>query len=208
MSLSTEMELDAISELLNMGMGSAAASLSEMVGEEVRLGVPLVQWLAPGEAAQLLAREEGGTVAGVLMRFDGSIAGEALLVFPEASSLSLVRALMRDDVPLADLTDMEEEALVEVGNIILNGSLSSLADVLGEPIQTHVPSFVRGRWADLLPDRSDSGPDENPPSLLGVQIEFGVHELDLSGSVALMLGMQSMQHLRSIIETFFTADAT
>ena len=42
-SLSDEIFVDAISEILNIGMGQAAASLSEMVDEEVMLSVPYVQ---------------------------------------------------------------------------------------------------------------------------------------------------------------------
>ena len=39
-TLLTELELDALTEMVNIGVNRAAASLREMVGEQVLLSVP------------------------------------------------------------------------------------------------------------------------------------------------------------------------
>ena len=51
-------ERDVITELMNMGVGLAAASFSEMIGEEVLLSVPEVEVL-PREAAARLRGPHG-----------------------------------------------------------------------------------------------------------------------------------------------------
>ena len=49
----TELQRDTITELLNIGMGRAAAALNDMVGEEVALSVPSVEVLSRRAAAGL-----------------------------------------------------------------------------------------------------------------------------------------------------------
>jgi chemotaxis protein CheC len=50
----TELQCDAITELLNIGMGLAARSLSEMVREEIKLTVPRVELLTRKSAVNHL----------------------------------------------------------------------------------------------------------------------------------------------------------
>jgi len=67
----TELQRDTITELLNIGMGCAAAALSEMVGEEVALSVPCVEVLSRRDAA-VLVREKGcERIVAVLQEFSG-----------------------------------------------------------------------------------------------------------------------------------------
>jgi len=50
-----ELQQDALTEVFNVGMGSAAASLSEMVGEEVQLTVPEISFVNKEDAILLLS---------------------------------------------------------------------------------------------------------------------------------------------------------
>ncbi len=78
-----------------------------------------------------------------------------MLVFPEVHSLELVRSLLKENVPLDSLTDLEQEALMEVGNIILNACLGSISNALGEPINCSMPSFRKRESRSLL-DQEDT----------------------------------------------------
>ena len=129
----SELQKDALGELLNIGMGRASASLSEMVGEEVELSVPKVDTLSRDEAIIRINSLVGNKVTAIKESFKGAFWGDALLLFPENHSLELVRALIKDDtLPAEMISEMEQEALTEVGNIILNACLGSLANIFQE----------------------------------------------------------------------------
>ena len=70
----TEIERDAISEIANMGVSRAAASLRQMVGEQVLLSVPSVRIVSRQEAAGLVerglaqARRRAAVVRGAVFR--------------------------------------------------------------------------------------------------------------------------------------------
>ena len=190
-----ELQQDAVAELLNMSMGAAAASLSEMIDEEVGLSIPFVEIMTREEAAHHFSDSR---ISGVKESFSGAFWGEALLLFPELNSLELVRAILKDSAPLEELTDLEEEVLVEVGNVLLNSCLSTLADVLQQEIRTDIPSYVGGGASSLF-DQGD--PDEAPDeSVMLVRIEFTVEDNDIRGHVVLILESDALTVMLRQIE--------
>ena len=120
-ALLSELELDALTERVNIGVGRAATSLREMVGEQVFLSVPNIALVSREQAVAILGQRENSQLVGVHQVFEGDITGRALLIFPETKSLELVRALTGGELPLEEIIDLEEEALAQTGNVILNG---------------------------------------------------------------------------------------
>jgi chemotaxis protein CheC len=185
---------DAVTELLNIAIGQAAASLSHLVEDEVRLSVPFVDFLTPSSAAARLdAENPHGDSLAVRQRFLGKFSGDILLIFPERKSLDLVRSMMGDAVPLESLTELEQEALLEVGNIILNACLGSLANQLGTAIESSLPVCVRGRGARILAARDcENGGDEE--LVMFLHVDFTLTAKDISGYLAFVMDITSANH--------------
>jgi len=96
----SDLEKDAFAEILNIGVGHAAASLSQMVSQEIKLSIPVVEIMEREQAVATLAGLENSSITGVKEKFAGSFKGDAFLFFPEESSLELVRLLLGDELPL------------------------------------------------------------------------------------------------------------
>ncbi|MBL1277952.1 MAG: chemotaxis protein CheC [Ectothiorhodospiraceae bacterium] len=188
-----DLQKDLLAEAFNLGMGRAAASLSEMVHEEVLLSAPEIVFMNKADAAKELGRQSSGDVSGVSQDFSGSFGGEAMLLFPIEKSLELVRLLLQDTVPLENLTEFEEEALNEIGNIILNAGLSSLADLFKQEIQTELPSFRQGSCEDLLQVNTNT-PSDNESVLL-LRVDFKLEKNAVDGYVLFLLDIQSTEAL-------------
>ena len=108
----TALQLDVLGELANMGLGTAAASLSEMVNDEVVLAVPKVEFIARADVMNRLGLAPDKMLKGVEQVFSGTLRGHALLLFPDGHSLSLVRMLLAN-TGMSDseyLNELEEEA--------------------------------------------------------------------------------------------------
>ena len=140
----SEIEQDALAEIANMGVSRAAASLRQMVGEQVFLSVPAVSIVTRATASQLVERGHSTKLVAVQQSFEGPFSGRALLIFPEAQSLELVRSIVGEQHSLEDVIDLEQEALAETGNIILNACLATIANVLRRTMRMSLPSIVRG----------------------------------------------------------------
>jgi CheY-like chemotaxis protein len=125
---------DAFQEIFNMGVGKAAASLSRLVFEEVKLSVPQLEIIKPDKLSDHVVANFKDSVACVRQGFDGAADGTAYLLLSAKSGLNLVNALVKqeqDPQVQASLSDADREMLVEVGNILINSLVGTLANTLG-----------------------------------------------------------------------------
>ncbi len=89
----SELQRDALTEVVNIGVSRAAVSLRKMVGEQVIMSVPALELISRTSAAKLIRERESDQLIAVSQDFAGPFSGRALLIFPASSSLSLVRAV-------------------------------------------------------------------------------------------------------------------
>jgi chemotaxis protein CheC len=194
-----ELERDALTELVNIGVSRAAASLRKMVGEQVLLSVPSVEVVTRQGAATLIRERESGELVAVRQNFEGVFSGRALLIFPEANSMALVRAVTGSGLSAEDAAEMEDEALAETGNIVLNSCLATMANMLERPLTMSLPEVIRTNGAelfDLVHSTDESG------VVLFLYINFAINDRDIRGYIAMLMDLPSLQALRELIADF------
>jgi chemotaxis protein CheC len=200
----SDLERDALTELANVGVSHAAAGLRKMVGEEVLLSVPSAQVVGRRTAAALIGEREDDELVAVRQGFAGAFSGRAMLIFPQSNGLHLVRAVLGDAVDAAELAAMETEALAETGNVILNGCLATMANMLREPLSMSLPEVVRGSGARLfeVQDAADGDAEGRDGQVLFLFINFMVRQRDVRGYIAMLMDLSSMAALRRLIGAF------
>jgi chemotaxis protein CheC len=194
----TEIERDALAEIANVGVSRAASSLRQMVGEQVLLSVPAVNIVSPAEASRLVERGNAPKLVAVQQLFEGPFSGRALLIFPEAQSLELVRSIVGEEHSLEDVIDLEQEALAETGNVILNACLATIANVLRRTMRMSLPSVVRGDGATLFGVQ----PATSSTLVLFLYIDFTIKSRDIRGFIALLMDLPSIKALKGIVREF------
>jgi chemotaxis protein CheC len=195
----TDLQLDALTELVNLGVSNAATHLSEMVRGEVLLSVPRVSVVSREEAIQILRQRDAKQLIAVHQDFEGDIRGRALLIFPEAKSLELIRAIVGAELPLEDILELEQEALAETGNVLLNACLSTMANSLGRNLRISLPEVIRGDGVEFfhLTARPDAG-----DTVLFIYINFALKLRDIQGYLAMLLDIPSVAILQSLLTDY------
>lgn len=194
-----ELERDALTELVNIGVSRAAASLRKMIGHQVLLSVPALEIVSRRVAATLIKERETGDLVAVRQDFTGAFAGRALLIFPEANSLALVRAVTGDELDEDGVVDIEDEALSETGNVVLYGCLATMANMLKRPLEMSLPSVIRGDGQILFELSEDEG---SVGVVLFLYINFSVSGRDIRGYIAMLMDLPSIEALRVLIGEF------
>jgi chemotaxis protein CheC len=197
--LLNELQLDALTELVNIGVSRAAASLREMVGSQVHLSVPNVTLENRAGAIAILAKREISNLVAVHQVFEGDITGRALLIFPETKSLELVRAITGGDLPLEDIIELEQEALAETGNILLNSCLATIANMLQRSLKMSLPEMLRGNAATFF---SLAPPPEAGDVVMFLYINFAIRERDITGYIAMIMDLPSLTALTHLLDDF------
>jgi chemotaxis protein CheC len=192
----TDLEKDALGELSNLAMARAANSLRQMVGHEVLLSVPSVDIVSKDTATQIIAKPDNPTLVAVRQDFKGAFSGRALLIFPEANSFELVRVVVGRQLSLEDIGNLEDEALAETGNIILNSWVATIANLLKSTLKMSLPMVVRGDGRQML--RSD----ESQNLVLFLHIKFEISKKEIRGYVALLMDIPSIDELRLLMADF------
>jgi chemotaxis protein CheC len=194
----SELELDALTELVNMGVSRAASSLGVMVGEQVLLSVPLVVIVSRSRAVDLLGGTRQDQLVAVRQAFHGDVSGRALLIFPEKNSLELVRAVAGERLSLEDILELEHEALAEIGNIILNACIATVANLLERSLTMSLPEIIRGDSEGLF-DLTVSISDD---VVLFVHINFSLKGHQIVGYVAMVMDFASLTSLKELVAEF------
>ena len=198
----SELELDALTELVNIGVSRAAGSLRQLIGKQVFLSVPSIEIVDNQQAMALIGERESDALVAVRQSFEGAISGRALLIFPQSNSIELVRAIMLEGLELDDAPEMEHEALAETGNIILNGCLGSMANMLRQTIALGLPEVLRGTAPEVFGiDLSSAG----EPLVLFLCINFSVQDRDIRGYLAMIMGMPTLDALKRLVREFIAS---
>ena len=195
----SELEHDALTELVNIGVGRAATSLRGMVGRQVLLSVPSVEVVGRAAAAALIRERETGPLVAVRQDFSGAFNGQALLIFPEQNSLELVRSVAGEELSAQEILDIEHEALAETGNIVLNSCLATMANMLEQPLQMSLPEVIRGEGARFFELGAVEGEDG---VVLFLYINFSISDRDIRGYIAMLMDLPSLDALKGLIAAF------
>jgi chemotaxis protein CheC len=195
----SEAEHDALCELANIAMARAATSIRQMVGRQILLSVPTCDLLAPKVAAERLAKPGNTYLVAVRQEFSGVFTGRALLIFPERSSLELMHTILGRQIPPADILDLEDEALAETGNIILNSWLATIANLLKQSLKTSLPKVIRRDQRHIF-----ESVVVGESVVLFLHIKFEISQRELQGYVALIMDLPSIEQLRTLIAAFLT----
>jgi chemotaxis protein CheC len=161
--------------------------------------VPNVSLETRSRAIAILAEREMSNLVAVHQVFEGDVTGRALLIFPETKSLELVRAITGGELPLEDIIELEQEALAETGNILLNSCLATIANMLQRSLKMSLPEVLRGNAATFF---NLAPPPEGGDVVMFLYINFAVRERDISGYIAMIMDLPSLKALKHLLNEF------
>jgi chemotaxis protein CheC len=132
----TEIELDALRELANIGAGTAATALSGLLGTPIDVAVPSASALPLADAIDATGPADL-VVTGVAVELTGDLTGSAVMLFPEEDAATLCRLLGLE----AD-SELAASALGEVVNILCASYLGALGTMTGLQFELGPPQCV------------------------------------------------------------------
>jgi chemotaxis protein CheC len=144
----TPEKLDALQELINIGMGAAGAALAEALGAFVELTVPGIEFTDRRSLAGLLdvgpwAKHE---VEAIRQPFFGAFTGESLMIFDEQVHAQLA------DVPGYAVpggrkpdTAEQQEMLLDLSNVVIGACVHGIAGRFHEKLSFGAPARLGAR---------------------------------------------------------------
>lgn len=139
----SDMHLDVLKEIGNIGAAHAATSLSQILERKIDMHVPSVE-LVSFDGMFDLAGGADEVVVGIFLRIDGDVSGSMFFILTIESANRFIQKLIQDDsfdFNSPPFPEIGISAMQELGNILSGSYLSALSDFTGLKIQPTVPSL-------------------------------------------------------------------
>jgi chemotaxis protein CheC len=191
----TRDQLDSLTEMINIGVGDAAASLSELVCERIQLRVPFVMVCSSAEAVKTLHERQGDRLdTSIVQEFQGAVSGRALLAFPRTSTLKLGQ-ILSNSPQLPTTIDLELGGILsEVGNIVLNGVMGTISNLIGDRLDYSLSRLVVDTdVTHLIIDDSLIG--SRDPAVLIADAQFDIDNRGVSGWLLVVFHVGSVERI-------------
>jgi chemotaxis protein CheC len=188
-------ELDALTEVCNIGMAHAATALSQLMGKGVSIEVPRLQIIDCAGLSEMLDAQQ---IIALHLQILGNVRGSILILLPEQNAHRILELLLgRHPEAGLPLSELEVSTLMEVGNILASACLNALGMMLKMTLLPSVPSLVSGEAAEVL--ARVMPPSPNGETLLMIDTMFSIADTLCGGSIFLMPAHASLDTMLSAI---------
>ncbi|HEY3274673.1 MAG TPA: chemotaxis protein CheW [Methanocella sp.] len=146
----TDFQMDALREMGNIGTSHSATSLSVLVGREINITVPAISLEHIDNIPSIISNDK---VVGLLLDIkDGDrTIGYLYTIFSERSAANIVDTLLgQPQGTTTVIGEMEQSAIMEVGNILASSFCDAIAEFLGIVLLPSPPNFVNDMVSAII----------------------------------------------------------
>lgn len=138
----SDVQIDVLKELGNIGSGNAATALATMMGKTIDMKVPAVRMYQYSELADLLGGPEN-LIVGILIDVVGDLEGTIMFLLEKSFTHEVINTLLGSAVEdFSQLSEMDLSVIQEIGNILSASYINSIASLTALNINISVPAIA------------------------------------------------------------------
>ncbi|MFT6836178.1 MAG: chemotaxis protein CheC [Francisellaceae bacterium] len=189
-------EEDALAEVCNVGMSKAAKQLSLLLNSHINIAPPKINILTAQEMIDDKLFQTYRLYSFVRQTISKDIEGNAVLIFKQEQTSLLTQAIIGTTPQLSEqeVRACEQEAMLEVGNIIISSCMSAIVNMLSIEIRMGVPNYHEDKITHLV-EGSFSKSQDDIADIILISTELETPGEDISGRLLLMLSVDSIKSL-------------
>lgn len=179
-----------LNEIMDLAAARAASALQEIINNPVNLSFSQVQLIKQSEESSVLGDliEAPGTV--VKINYGGGLKGTGFLILSDGQDDKLVESLIEQDSTLGQSGETPEVIFNEIGNVLLNIYVGTIANQVDAHVDYNVPHLFIHRdkkeWAaELMSSRIP------PQQLLLLKSSLGIGKMEISAHIIIIMGYSS-----------------
>ncbi|MFA5269358.1 MAG: chemotaxis protein CheC [Methanoregula sp.] len=191
-------QADAIQELGNIGAAHAATTLSQMIGSTVEMSVPAIKTVDIAELGEYMGEESAAMVA---FELQGDIPHGGFVIFyiTRESAIRLTNTMLGLTEMDRPMNEMDESALLEVGNIMVSAFLDATAELLGFVMLPSPPAMtidmVHAAMSSLIISMGD---EIDEVLLFSTELTCDEHKID--SDIIMMPNNKTLAHIVDLME--------
>lgn len=190
----SDMQLDVMREIGNIGAGNACTALSVLLGTTVDMSVPSIHLLSSDSVVEHLGGE-ANDVLGICVDVTDDLQGMMINVITKSFAERIINTFYAKTLEnMSTLDEMDSSVLNEMANITSGAYANSLASLTGLVVNIGTPSQVPGTVSSVMRIPMDQfmSPGEK---LVVIDEEFLIGEERVSSNMILALESDSLVKL-------------
>ena len=181
----SDKNLDAVKEIVHIGMQKANDVLGQMLSTDIELSVTCIN-IDKGHMVKPIKKDNNVIVE---MSFDGAFAGKAAIAFTKRNADSAIGIICGQDS--SEITDeIYSDYFREFGNVVLSNLVGSIGNVFKRKLNCDVPTIIS--------DAPDS--ETTNKTLLSAETIFSLDLHDIEGQFYLVFEVQTMNAFLDAID--------
>ncbi|WP_407371281.1 chemotaxis protein CheC [Carnobacterium sp.] len=141
------MELDVLKEVINIGGGHAATSLSQLIEKPVQMTVPVIEMMEYADVYEQIMPEEA-VIKAIIIKMMGDAEGVFLFTVDQQVSETIVAMMLPENTPYSEA--MANSALQELVNILVNSFLNAVMKLMDANLITSVPIIIEDMFGAIM----------------------------------------------------------
>lgn len=187
----TDLEMDALKEIINIGGGHAATSISQLVERRVDMHVPEVAVQTYNELYEHLWQDDEEVYA-IACPIEGEIEGIFLFIMTKQAADKITRWLTATDGSLVE--ELKISAIQELTNIVSNSFLNAITEFLGVTLYGSLPTTSIDYFGAII-SSIYLAYDQYDEQVLCIRNEFTYDKQALDTSLFLVPGKGALETL-------------
>lgn len=142
----TPLQIDLIRELVNIGGGNAATSISQLIDKPVAMDVPTIKVISYEQLFETIPEDE--MVNAIIIRISGDGEGTFLFIASKEAAESLLSMMLPDDIESNE--EIADSALKELVNIIASSYSNAISEELNVTLHSSIPLMAKEMFGAIL----------------------------------------------------------
>ncbi len=196
----SQYEVDALTEVINIGLGQAANSLNEIMEHHVALSVPKLDIYDINDPELNKHIFENTEISSVRQNFNGEFSGSASLLFPDKSAKNLVANVTGEELDSPDLDSIRSSTLLEIGNIVINAIMGTIGNLLNSNLEFSLPEYQKNKGLRKL--FIDENTTDKQKIVVLAETNFSLEKLKVDGFILLIFEVKAIDFLIKMIKRY------
>lgn len=191
----TTLERDALKEVENIGAGNTATAMSKLIGKKVDITVPKIEVISLEKIHTKVTPHQKMVVA-LYTPVSGDLQGNVISVlFSKPEALKVADLLQkRKRGKSTVLTDLDQDALKEFGDILAGSFLTALSRFLNLKLERSCQKLVY-TFGESIIDLVLLDINRTMKHALLIHTKFKVPAINVEGEFTMMIAMKSLSPL-------------
>lgn len=186
-------EKDVLLEVCNIGMSKAAKQLSVLLNGPVLLDNPEINLLTFDEFLEYQLAQNDVLMSMVHQGLEYDFEGHAVLVFKRDYTERLLEAVVGEmpNLNADEIRSCEQEAMLEIGNIVISSCVTAMANMLAKRVGLGVPNYYEGTFESISKNEKTRF-DKNITKIVLLTTTMSTEKGNFSGRLMLFISSVSI----------------